>query len=92
MSRQASVRGPRRGLLLAVVASAALIGCSEKPQELSAARKSDVQSWQGGAAAYNAPGWKPGDQASWEAQIRSRNQNQNEYSRAPATTAAAARP
>ena len=31
--------------------------------------------------AYAAPGWKAGDKAAWEAQIRQRNQAQNDYVR-----------
>ncbi len=30
---------------------------------------------------YAAPGWKGGDQASWEEQMRKRAQGQNEYTR-----------
>jgi hypothetical protein len=60
----------------------ALAACGEKAQ--TAARKSDALASSGANAAYTAPGWKAGDQASWEAQMRSRSQNQNEYSRAPA--------
>ena len=42
----------------------------------------------GAASAYTAPGWKAGDQRSWEAQMRARAQGQNEYLR---TAAAAGR-
>jgi hypothetical protein len=46
-------------------------------------RKSDAPAWQGttGASAYAADGWKAGDRAAWEQQLRSRNQGQNEYAR-----------
>ena len=30
---------------------------------------------------FMAKGWKPGDQASWSAEITKRNQSQSEYSR-----------
>lgn len=70
-----------------LVAGAALLGlaflgaCSEKPQELKS-KKADAASWQGTGGAYVAPGWSPGDQKSWEAQIRSRAQHgQDEYGR-----------
>jgi hypothetical protein len=59
----------------------ALTACSEAPQTLSKG-KSDTQAWQGGAnAAFTAEGWKRGDEASWEQQIRTRGQSQNEYNR-----------
>jgi uncharacterized protein YceK len=57
-----------------------LSGCGETPQTASK-RKADVQAWQGAHNAYNAEGWKAGDQASWEQQMRSRAQGQNEYTR-----------
>lgn len=60
---------------------AALAGCGEKPQT-AATRKSDVAPYQGtGGSAYAAQGWKAGDQASWEKQMRTRAQGQDEYSR-----------
>jgi uncharacterized membrane protein len=68
---------------LALLALAALLGaCAEKAQ--TATRKSDAVASSGANPAYAAPGWKSGDQSSWEAQIRNRGQNQNEYSRTPA--------
>ncbi len=67
-------------LLLVALAAAA---CGEKPQT-HGTRKSDAEPWTGGAAAYTQPGWKAGDQASWESQIHARAQTQNEYNRAPA--------
>ncbi len=68
---------------LALLASMALLGaCSEQAQ--TAGRKSDAQASSGANPAYTVPGWKAGDQASWESQIRNRSQNQNEYSRSSA--------
>ena len=58
----------------------ALTACGEKPQAASA-RKSDTHAFEGPAGAYTASGWKPGDAASWEQQLRVRSQGQNEYSR-----------
>lgn len=61
---------------------ALLAACSEKPQTADM-RKSDSQPWAGAPGdPYVASGWKPGDQASWEEQMRKRAQGQNEYSRA----------
>jgi hypothetical protein len=71
-------------LMLSTLLSLGLAGCGEKPQTAST-RKSDSKAWSGSAVgAYVAPGWKPGDQTSWEDQMRNRAQTQNEYSRAAA--------
>ena len=72
----------RIACVLAVLLAGALWGCSEKPQT-AAGHKPDAEPWQGAQAAYTVPGWKRDDQASWEQQIRKRNQGQNEYSRSP---------
>jgi hypothetical protein len=77
MLRSAAVTG-------AVCLLWALAACGEKAQTVSA-RKSDVPAWQGAPNSSSvAGGWKVGDEASWEAQIRNRTQGQNEYSRAAA--------
>ncbi len=69
------------GLLALALAAAA---CSDKPQTAGAGKK-DAEPWAGGgAAAYAAPGWKAGDQGSWESQMHARAQAQNEYNRVPA--------
>jgi len=57
-----------------------LAACGEKPQT-SGTRKADTQAWQANGSAHAVPGWKAGDQASWEEHLRSRAQGQNEYSR-----------
>jgi hypothetical protein len=60
--------------------AALVIACGEKPQTTNAAvKKSDAQSWQGADNPYVAPGWKEGDRISWEEQLRTRTQTQNEY-------------
>jgi hypothetical protein len=71
-----------RTALLLSCAALALAACGEKTA--GAAKKADVPAWQGstGASAYGASGWKAGDQAAWEQQLRTRTQGQNEYSRA----------
>jgi len=61
----------RGGLVLALALLAALAGCGERTQELRA-KQPDQAPYAGG------------DKAAWESQIKSRNQNQNEYVRAPA--------
>jgi hypothetical protein len=73
----------RYPVFIAAVACLGLGACSEKPQS-GASHKSDGQAFQGPASAYTAPGWKPGDQTSWQTQLRARAQGQNEYSRASA--------
>ncbi len=74
----------RAVLVAAVVVMAALSACTETAQTASA-RKSDTKAWDAPKDAFVAPGWKAGEQASWEEQMRQRAQNQNEYSRAVAT-------
>ena len=69
--------------LAALLGAALLGGCAEKPQT-AATKKSDGKAWDSAPTAYTALGWKGGDQASWEQQLRNRSQGQNEYSRAPA--------
>ena len=75
-----------RAIILAIAAtagaSALLAACGEKPQ--TAGHKPDLEPWRGASTAYTAPGWKADDQASWELQIRKRNQGQNEYARTQA--------
>lgn len=64
-------------------ASALLVACGDKPQELTASR-SDAASHTGvtTSAVFTAPGWKAGDKAGWEQQLKARQQNgQNDYSR-----------
>jgi len=71
-------------VLIALAACAGLAACGEKAQT-SGTRKSDVAPSQGANAAYTASGWKVGDAASWEAQMKARAQyGQNEYARSSA--------
>jgi transcription elongation factor len=73
-----------RLLLLVAIAWLNLPGCAEREQKLVKKAGSDAPAWSvSGAAnpAFKAPGWTPGDQASWEGQIHRRNQTQNDYSR-----------
>ena len=61
----------------------AMVGCSERPQTMDAsAKKADAAPWAHSDVAnpaFAAAGWKGGDQAAWDAQIRARNQAQNDY-------------
>jgi len=73
--------GARVGLLC-MVALLALQGCAETSQKLGGKHGSDTNVWSVSEAAnpaFVAPGWKAGDKAAWEAQIRQRNQAQNDY-------------
>ena len=72
------------GLRVGALATAVLLGaCAEKSQ-VAATKKADGKPWEVSQNAHVVPGWKPGEQASWEQQLKARSQNQNEYSRAPA--------
>lgn len=68
-------------LVLVTAAVMALAACGEKPQTASGV-KSDAAAFQGAENKFVAPGWKPGDKASWEQGLKAREQNtQNEYSK-----------
>ena len=60
-----------------------LAACTEKPQTATAP-KADELAWQAPVQSYLAPGFKPGDKAQWESQLRNRGQLQNEYTRVAA--------
>jgi hypothetical protein len=60
--------------------SLGLAGCGEKPQTATA-RKADVAPAKGGVSAHVAPGWKAGDNTSWEQHLKKRSEGQNEYTR-----------
>ena len=61
-----------------------LSACGEKPQSATH-RKADGHAYEGTVDGYAVPGWKAGDAASWEQQMKARAQNQTEYSRAAAS-------
>ena len=68
-------------IVFAVVLVAGLSACDDKPQVLETIKK-DSAAFTGTGKAFANQDWKQGDKASWEAALRSRNQNQNEYTRA----------
>ncbi len=71
--------------LCAVSLGLLLAGCGDKVQVGAApAKKADAKAWEGASNDYVAPGWKAGDQGSWESQMRTRAQAQNEYNRSAA--------
>lgn len=72
---------PKLALVLAATATLLLGACSEKPQT-AGTHAPDQQAWNGSTQrAFDAPGWKPGDKASWDEQINKRNRSQNEFVR-----------
>jgi hypothetical protein len=74
MSTRALIAGCGLALL------AALSACSE-PVQTTTERKVDTKPWQGPDNVYTADGWKSGDRANWDEQLRQRAQAQNEYTR-----------
>ena len=67
--------------LLFIAAALVLAACTEKPQSLGSP-KQHAAPFQGTGAAFAVPGWKQGDAASWEQQMKARTQNgQNEYNK-----------
>ena len=73
----------RLATTLLLAAGVALAACGDKPQT-AGTRKADVDPSMGNTGTHTAPGWKAGDATSWESQMRTRAQGQNEYSRAVA--------
>ena len=70
----------KHAICLAALA-ALLSACGEKPQTLGAGTK-DVSPYNGTGKAYAVGGWKQGDKASWESQLKARTQQgQNDYGR-----------
>lgn len=68
--------------ICALAAMAMILGaCGERVQTIpvGAAKKSDGKAWEASNSVYLAPGWTPGDQASWDAQLRNRAQAQNDF-------------
>jgi hypothetical protein len=76
----------RRLALTGLLAAAALLSACVEKQQTAATRQADDKPWQGLAAGQSADaGWKAGDKAAWDEQLRNRAQRgQNEYTRAPA--------
>lgn len=65
----------------ALVLAVLLAGCGERAQTLGAGSK-DAAPSTGTGKPYAVAGWKPGDKASWESQLKARaQQGQNDYVR-----------
>ncbi|GAA4330546.1 hypothetical protein GCM10023165_04330 [Variovorax defluvii] len=80
----------KRAACLVVLSAAAMLlaACGEKPQTNAEGVKLDAAPWTGTGAkadagtAFTASGWKVGDKAAWEQQLKTRAQNgQNDYTR-----------
>ena len=73
----------RAQAMAVLMGAVVLAGCGEKPQTLDAKSKGpDAAPWSASASSpFYAADWKGGDKAAWEAQIRTRNQGQNDYAR-----------
>jgi len=70
-----------KNTLFALALLATLSACGEKPQALQTSNH-DAPAYTGTGKAFAASGWKPGDKASWESQLKARNQQgQNDYAR-----------
>ena len=67
--------------LTAVLTIAGLSACTEKPQTGGGVTH-DAAPYAGTGSNFPQPGWKAGDKASWEQQLKARQQySQNEYTR-----------
>lgn len=70
------------GVIASVLSLLALVGCADWGQrgQPTAARALQPP-WDAAANPFVVPGWKSGDQASWQQQMAKRAQNQNEFLR-----------
>lgn len=69
-------------VLVLVAAAFTLAACGERQQELRGSVKQDTAAFQGTGKPYVAGGWKAGDKASWEGQLKTRTQaGQNDYNK-----------
>lgn len=70
----------KRAILLFACA-ALLAACGEPNQAKTSGttNRGDAAAWQGANNPHVVKGWNPGNQGSWENQIRTRGQLQNEY-------------
>lgn len=73
-----------RAVLGALLLLVALAGCTEREQ-IAKGVKTDTAAYTGtGHPQFTAPGWKPGDRASWETETKERTMmGQNDYAKVP---------
>jgi hypothetical protein len=68
--------------LIVLMLTMGLVACGETDQSLVAsAKKPDSKPWQAAPGPYTVKGWSAGDKTSWETQLRTRAQTQNEYAK-----------
>ena len=72
--------------IVAALGLVALAGCGEKPQAVAYKQgkyqgKPDTLPWDNAPLAYGSAKWDKGNKTSWEDEIKSRTQSQNEYVR-----------
>ena len=67
-------------IVLCAMLAGGLAACGERPQT-NVAKRNVQPPWDAAANGFVVPGWKSGDQASWQAQMTLRAQSQNEYLR-----------
>lgn len=75
----------RTAIVAASLAAFLLAACGEREQVAEGKRtyqgKRDTRAWDDSPPAYSSAKWVKGDEASWEAVIKARQLNQNEYER-----------
>jgi hypothetical protein len=70
-----------RKIIYAAVLASGLSACGDRPQALETSTR-DSAAYTGTGKAFVNPGWKQGDKASWESQLKAREQyGQNDYTR-----------
>ncbi len=67
------MKPPVHTLIVVAALGLVLAACGEKPQAMGGVRQ-DAAPYTGTGTAYAVPGWKQGDKASWEQQLRARTQ------------------
>lgn len=72
--------------IVAALGLVALAGCGEKPQAAAYKQgkyqgKPDTLPWDNAPLAYGSAKWDKGNKTSWEDEIKTRTQSQNEYVR-----------
>lgn len=72
-----------RPVLILAACAALIAGCGEIDQnkETGNTNRADVPASKGTNNGYAVKGWTPGNQGSWENQVRARGQLQNEYAK-----------
>jgi len=73
-----------RTVLVLSLAALALAACAEREQTASGI-KSDAAPFNGTnkQPPFTATGWRPGDRANWEQQLKVRTNGQNDYVKVP---------